>query len=104
MTFLLCAVATVVVAGASAQSPISASSIGEVANQGDSLATDSLRRSALFERSDESSLLLNPLNALSRGDLRFADQFGDLVSDEYFASVKANAQADLQGARSVTVR
>ena len=32
---------------------------------------------ALFKASDEASLELNPLDALFRGDLRYADRFGD---------------------------
>ena len=31
----------------------------------------------LFKASDEANLRRNPLNALSRGDLRYADRFGD---------------------------
>jgi uncharacterized protein (DUF885 family) len=50
---------------------------------------------ALFEASDEGSLQRNPLNAIFRGDLRFADRFGDYISDEYYAAERAAAQADL---------
>ena len=37
---------------------------------------------ALFKASDEASLRLNPLDALFRGDMRYADRFGDLISDQ----------------------
>jgi uncharacterized protein (DUF885 family) len=37
----------------------------------------------LFAQSDEGDLKLNPINALFRGDLRYADQFGDYLSDAY---------------------
>jgi uncharacterized protein (DUF885 family) len=49
----------------------------------------------LFHDSDEANLKLNPLYALMRGDLRYADQFGDYVSDAYYAASRAAAAADL---------
>src|SRR5687768_8601959 len=49
----------------------------------------------LFKASDEASLQRNPLNAIFRGDLRFADRFGDYITDEYYAAERAAAQADL---------
>ena len=49
----------------------------------------------LFQDSDEASLKRNPLNALFRGDLRYADRLGDFVSEEYYAAEKAAAEADL---------
>ena len=50
---------------------------------------------ALFKASDEASLQLNPLDALFRGDLRYADRFGDMISDDYFAASRAAAARDL---------
>jgi uncharacterized protein (DUF885 family) len=50
---------------------------------------------ALFEASDEASLQRNPFSAIFRGDLRYADRFGDYISDEYIAAERAAAQADL---------
>ena len=49
----------------------------------------------LFKASDEASLKRNPINALFRGDLRYADQLGDYISDEYYAAEKAAAENDL---------
>jgi uncharacterized protein (DUF885 family) len=46
----------------------------------------------LFKDSDEANLKRNPLNALFRGDQRYADQFGDYLSDAYFERERA-AQA-----------
>ena len=43
----------------------------------------------LFKASDEASLQRNPLNAIFRGDLRYADRLGDSITDEYFAAEKA---------------
>ncbi len=55
----------------------------------------------LFKASDEASLQRNPLGALSRGDLRYADRLGDSISDEYFAAEKAAAEADLAALRAI---
>ena len=54
------------------------------------------RLTALFTASDEASLKRNPINALYRGDLRYADQLGDYVSDAYFAAERAAAESDLK--------
>jgi len=50
---------------------------------------------ALFKASDEASLKLNPLSALFRGDMRYAEQFGDMISDDYFAATRAAVVGDL---------
>jgi uncharacterized protein (DUF885 family) len=49
----------------------------------------------LFKESDEASLKRNPLNALFRGDLRYADRLGDLFSDAHYQGEKAAAEHDL---------
>ena len=55
----------------------------------------------LFKASDEASLKRNPLNALFRGDLRYADHLGDGISDEYFAAERAAAEADLAALHAI---
>ncbi|WP_205481424.1 DUF885 domain-containing protein [Sphingomonas arenae] len=50
---------------------------------------------ALFKQSDEDNLRRNPINALFRGDQRYADRLGDFISDEYYAAEKAAAEQDL---------
>ena len=50
---------------------------------------------ALLARSDEANLKRNPLFALFRGDLRYADQFGDYISDDYYAAERQAAREDL---------
>ncbi len=55
----------------------------------------------LFARSDEDFLKRNPLFALFRGDLRYADQFGDYVSDAYLAAERAAAERDLAALRAI---
>ena len=52
---------------------------------------------ALFAASDEAQIKRNPIQALFRGDPRYADQFGDYITDAYFAAEKAAAEADLAG-------
>src|SRR6478752_7098584 len=49
----------------------------------------------LFKDSDEASLKRNPLNAIFRGDMRYADHFGDYITDEYYAHERAASESDL---------
>ncbi len=55
----------------------------------------------LFKESDEASLKRNPLQALYRGDLRYADRLGDLFSDAHFQAEKAAAEHDLAALRTI---
>jgi len=55
----------------------------------------------LFKASDEASLQRNPLNALFRGDLRYADRLGDGITDEYYAAERAAAEADLAALHAI---
>ena len=55
----------------------------------------------LFKESDEAQLRRNPLFGIFRGDLRYADQFGDYITDQYYAAEKAAAEADLAALRSI---
>jgi len=50
---------------------------------------------ALMADSDEGVLKRNPLWAVYRGDLRYADQHGDYLSDTFIGAERAAAQADL---------
>lgn len=47
---------------------------------------------AIFEAADEASLRNNPLEALFRGDTRYADRLGNYLTDEYTAVERRNAQ------------
>jgi uncharacterized protein (DUF885 family) len=58
-------------------------------------ATEGQKLAKLFRDSDEAALRRNPIQALFRGDPRYADQFGDYITDRYLAGEKAAAQADL---------
>ncbi|MEO5612871.1 MAG: DUF885 domain-containing protein [Sphingomicrobium sp.] len=55
----------------------------------------------LFKASDEANLERNPLNALSRGDLRYADRLGDNITDEYYAAERAAGEADLAALHAI---
>ena len=50
---------------------------------------------ALFAASDETNLRLNPLSALSRGDMRYADRLGDFPSDAYYDAERTAARQEL---------
>ena len=49
----------------------------------------------LFSDDDEATIRLSPISAIYRGDLRYADQFGDGITDAYYAKLKALAEDDL---------
>jgi uncharacterized protein (DUF885 family) len=49
----------------------------------------------LFHDSDEANLRRNPVGAIFRGDMRYADRLGDFISDAYFAGEKKAAEDDL---------
>jgi uncharacterized protein (DUF885 family) len=57
--------------------------------------TASERLRALFARSDEDLLRRIPLAGIYRGDLRYADRFGDYLSEAFFAGERAAQQAEL---------
>ncbi|HKH28079.1 MAG TPA: DUF885 domain-containing protein, partial [Sphingomicrobium sp.] len=50
---------------------------------------------ALFKKSDEDNLRRNPVNALSRGDLRYAGELGDYPSDAYYEAERQAAREEL---------
>ena len=64
-------------------------------------ATESQRLAALFAADDEASLKRNPLNAMFRGDMRYADRFGDFISDTYFDNERSAAQANLDALKTI---
>ena len=55
----------------------------------------------LFKDSDEASLKRNPLQALARGDLRYADRLGDLFSDAHYQGEKAADEHDLAALHAI---
>jgi uncharacterized protein (DUF885 family) len=69
------------------------------ASQAEQSAHDRLFQ--LFKDSDEASLKRNPLNALFRGDLRYADRLGDNITDKYYAGERAAAEHDLAALHAI---
>ena len=61
----------------------------------DAAAVERERLYALFADADERELKLNPIGALFRGDMRYADQLGDYLTDEYNEASIADARANL---------
>ena len=57
--------------------------------------TPSERLRALFARSDEDLLRRVPIAGLYRGDLRYADRYGDYLSDAFYDRERAAQQAEL---------
>src|SRR5262252_5403828 len=55
----------------------------------------------LFKDSDEASLKRNPLSALFRSDMRYADHLGDNITDEYYAGERAAGEQDLATLHSI---
>jgi uncharacterized protein (DUF885 family) len=55
----------------------------------------------LFKASDEAYLKRNPMEAIARGDLRYADRLGDMISDEYFAAERAAGEQELAALRAI---
>lgn len=53
------------------------------------------RLARVFHDSDEDMLRLTPQAATGRGDLRYADQFGDLITDDFQHAFEAYARRDL---------
>ena len=60
---------------------------------------DQLHR--LFHESDEAYLKRNPVYAIFRGDLRYADHLGDFVSDAYYNAERAAGEDDLKRLRAI---
>ena len=59
------------------------------------------RLKKLFYDSDEASLKRNPVSAIFRGDLRYADRLGDWFTREHLMAEKAAAEADLAGLAAI---
>ncbi|MBW6521972.1 DUF885 domain-containing protein [Sphingomonas sp. RHCKR47] len=66
---------------------------------GDSAEDGRLKR--LFYDSDEASLKRNPISAIFRGDLRYADQLGDPLSDASIAAERAANERDLAALKRI---
>jgi uncharacterized protein (DUF885 family) len=56
---------------------------------------------AIFAEDDEASLKRNPLSALFRGDMRYADRFGDFMSDAYFNAERKAAEDNVKKLKTI---
>jgi len=81
--------------------PVLAQAVPATAPATAAAQTPHARLFQLFKQSDEDNLRRNPISGLFRGDLRYADQFGDYITDEYFAKEKAATQAELAALRAI---
>ena len=70
-----------------------------VAQPGDS--ADDARLKRLFYDSDEASLKRNPIMAIFRGDLRYADRLGDYLTDAYLAAERAAIEDNLAALKTI---
>jgi uncharacterized protein (DUF885 family) len=59
------------------------------------------KMTALFADDDEASLKRNPLSALFRGDLRYADRLGDFTSDAYFNGERKAARDNVKKLKGI---
>jgi uncharacterized protein (DUF885 family) len=55
----------------------------------------------LFADSDEDTLRRNPINAIFRGDMRYADQLGDYISPAYYAAERKAFKAELAALKKI---
>ena len=86
-------VPTTMEAGPTAAPPVTAQQAAAEVAPGRAAASEALAK--LFRDSDEDNLRRNPLGALFRGDMRYADQLGDNITDAYFAGEREAAQREL---------
>ncbi|HYG47232.1 MAG TPA: DUF885 domain-containing protein [Allosphingosinicella sp.] len=103
-TLLLAAasLATQSACAATPAEPATASSAAPAAEPAAAAQEDEAERlKRLFRESDEANLRRNPIGAIFRGDLRYADRLGDFITDEYFEAERAAGEADLAALRAI---
>lgn len=86
------AVATTI--GMAGSEPATATTV-ESPNGASKAEAENAKLLALFAKSDEDKLANSPIEALFRGDMRYADQFGDYISDAYYDHQRAQVDAEL---------
>lgn len=62
---------------------------------------EDVKLKALFRASDEANLKRNPIQALFRGDMRYADQLGEFLTDAKTAAEKQALLDDLAGLKRI---
>ena len=71
------------------------------AEASDAEMTEDQSLRALFAASDEDNLRRNPISAIFRGDMRYADRLGDYLTDEFIAMETAAAESELATLREI---
>jgi uncharacterized protein (DUF885 family) len=94
-TLALLSVATATPLMAQTQPPAQAASAADPA------ATEGKKLATVFAEDDEANLKRNPLSALFRGDMRYADRLGDFVSEAYYDGERNAAGDNLKKLGSV---
>ncbi len=74
---------------------VAAPAFAQTAPVEDATVAESKRLAALFAADDEANLTRNPISALFRGDLRYADKIGDFGTDAYNDAERAAAEKNL---------
>lgn len=69
---------------------------GAAGAMADAKADNASALKRIFADSDEAALALSPLGAMIRGDMRYADQFGDYITPGYYARMKANTEDEMK--------
>jgi uncharacterized protein (DUF885 family) len=64
-------------------------------------SAEDARLKQLFYNSDEASLERHPIEAVFRGDLRYADRLGDYLTDAYLAAERAAVEHDLAALKTI---
>ena len=85
--------------GIESASAVEAGEGGKGAQASEQAAHDALF--ALFAEADERDLKLNPIGALFRGDMRYADRLGDYLTDEYIENSRSDARENLDALEAI---
>ncbi|WP_324748727.1 DUF885 domain-containing protein [Sphingomonas sp. LY54] len=85
---LLCGAATLLAGCAQTPATVAPATAAAAESPSQALA-------ALFAASDQGNLERNPVAGLYRGDMRYADRYGDYVSDAYYDAERKAARSEL---------
>ena len=81
--------------GASMSLALVVGAAGAAGAMADAKADNAAALKQIFADSDEAALKLDPLSAMLRGDMRYAQQFGDYITPEYYARLKADTEDEM---------
>ena len=93
---LLCAAALLPLAACATipAEPVAAPAAPPLASTSPAAETPHDRLFRLFAETDEADLANNPISALFRGDMRYADRIGDFLTPQHVATIVLDAVAD----------